>query len=574
MPISCLAGRGVVWLRVVGWGCLVALLTPGAVGAWMSKGSWEPDTARDRLDGWMQKNPDISPIVGLTQANNVHKVYFNGFHGEVVGSLSPNVAMLHSSVFQSASFSFYAMLGVWKDCNKDGYVGMGEQGLIEYRSELLLDRTVCKPQSVPLVPPAGKPVKDWFPVHNDGKWVREWIPIAWYPYDTAIFSGEQNPYDLNDNASRVWADFGLPGQGYSTAFACPVTSQPRGTYHSTGGLLEWTDCWFGNRLTETANDAAAIVSADNLGLGRVSFSDHEDDQKNSSSVLNQKNPWGVSEDKPYWTMWDCSSALVSQSVPTPLANPIVVRVPSPVVPTGVDPAGSPGGTLNESYKGRDCDRSERSAQGNVLVPGEVPYALEADSSFGAPKVRPDATLRPVFATRPSPPLATFLGHSAPPGPGLDDELGDFGAHVVADDGAWSEPSIVRRFEVPLVNSRIDAQASWYNTYYAYVSPTAIAKYGLTMPKTISGAAYGTDACGANIAGIFNGWDCWKDNWWKSGSEDTEPTSTILSAAGTKISARPGSPYNLRDVDCYDQSMDNVRDTSVGPGALTGQACAR
>lgn len=575
MPIRSEAGARCMLGRAFVWACLVVLLAPGAAGAWMSKGSWEPDTARDRLDGWMRATPDVVAITGQTQAGNLHRVYFNGFHGDIVGSTTLNLGTVHSSIYQSASFAFYAMLGVWKDCNRDGYVGNGEQGMLEYRSELLLDASVCKAQVIPSAPPSGKPPTDWFPVHNDGKWVREWISISWYPYNTQSFAGEANPYDLNDNASRVWADFGRPGEAQPASFACPIQSQPKGTYHSTGGFLEWADCWFGNRGTETANDALFLANADNLGLGRVSFSDKEDDQRNSTSILNQKNPWGDSEDKPYWTMWDCNSNLVSQSIPTPLANPIVIRVPNPIVPSSIDPSGSPGGFLNESYKARDCDRSERSAQGNIIVPGQAIYALESDTELAPPKTRSAATLHPNFGTRPAAPFSPVLGPSSPPGPGTGDPFGDFGASIAANEGIWSETLTTRHFEVPLINSRLDTQSSWYNTYYAFVSATAIAKYGLTLPKGSAVAAYGSEACGTNIAGIHKGWDCNKNNWWKSGTADEEPRSTTLaSGQGAPIGARPGSPYNMRDVDCYDQSMDNLRGSAFSLGAVTGQDCLR
>jgi hypothetical protein len=39
-----------------------------------------------------------------------------------------------------------------------------------------------------------------------------------------------------------------------------------------------------------------------------------------------------------------------------------------------------------------------------------------------------------------------------------------------------------------------------------------------------------------------------------------------------ISVTPGAPFNLRDIDCYDQSAEPLRQNGVQYGVFTGTAC--
>lgn len=543
------------------------------MAGWMGKGSWEPDTARDRQDGWMFQNPDWVAITGLAQSGNVHKVYFNGFHGDYSGSFNPSIAMAQTSIYHGASYQFYAMFGVWKDCNRDNYIGSSEQGQWEYRAELLLDRTICKPQSIPVTVPSGKPPLDWFPVHNDGVWVHEMIPIGWFPYSTNLLTGETSWYDINDNSSRAWIDYGNVANLQPPWGNCWIGSAPRGSTHSTGGLLEYLDCFTGGKIVDNIHTIAQATNADNLGFGRVSFDDHPRDEHNSESILNIKSPWGDAEDQSHATMWDCSQRVVSQDVENPAqADPSQkhvawVNLSTPLVPSGVNNAGTPAGTFNESAMGvGDCDRTKRSSGASV---SQAPYLYEDDVLQGYAKIQPDGTLGPNGDTRPDVPFATVTGKSAPAAP-------DLGTRLTSGALFWSDITTSHLAEPNFFNSKFELDTAWYNTFYGYVSPVAIAKYGLSMPKGGAMGVYGAEACGTKISGIYNGWDCDSKHWWvDANGNDIETKSTRLAASpGIPVSARPGTPYNLRDVDCYDHSAQAIRQTGVGLDIVTGTRCAR
>ncbi|HVM45676.1 MAG TPA: hypothetical protein VM582_07045, partial [Candidatus Thermoplasmatota archaeon] len=143
------------------------------------KGAYEPDTIYD-LAGWNVLHPDTSSGISL---------YLNGFGapgGPLLTTVNPNVAAVRSS-FGPAPYLPVALFGIWRDCNRDGYVGTAEHGLLEYRSTLLLDDAVC---------PRGTPPPDQpWRVFNDGEWVLEYIPVG---YDDVTTAADSNPYNVND----------------------------------------------------------------------------------------------------------------------------------------------------------------------------------------------------------------------------------------------------------------------------------------------------------------------------------------------------------------------------------------
>lgn len=533
---------------------LVLVASP-AWAAWSVKGTNEPDTKRDNSDGWMYKTPDVNP------SQLVRKVYFNGFIGEyspvtaspVGESTNPNVGA-QKTAFMPYSYYFQTVFGVWKDCNGDGYIGWGDQGLIEYRSDLLLLSTnVCAPQSTPANPPLGKPPMDWFPSHNDGQWVRELLPFSWVSYDAAVNGGDANPYNVNDNASRVWADVGLPDSLGAASATCGYT--PYGMTRTTGGTLRWIDCLAAWRITDNSNTIIAAAGGDGLGAGRLSFSDKPRDQEQSASILNQKNPWGSESDGSMASMWDCSA---DQTALPPINNANSVNVSSPQVPQPQS-GGSLAGTANETGSGFDeCNRTSRndghSHWGQSA--GSLPYSMESGRSVGAgqPKTQTDI-LAPQETIRPNGAFSQ-LGRATP---------SDLGARVSSDDGFWRAPG---RTGIQLVRADVAKPLQSTNlTYYAYVSPTAIAKYGLSLPKGSATESYGTSACGTVGLGrpVVNGWDCDPSHWWTDPSGvDIRPRSGTLAEGGDGqlLNVQAGSPYNMRDIDCYDFQFSPVRETGV------------
>lgn len=533
----------------------------------------------------MYPNPDITPIVGTTQAGNVHKVYFNGFVVEgdmqLVGPI--NLGLASERVSPSwHDYHQYVMMGVWKDCNNDGYVGFGDNGLWEYRSELLANtfgNSICRPQSIPgtVSPPSTNPPFNWFPVHNDGQWVHEFISIQWSRGNGAVL-GDVNPWNLNDNSSRVWADNSLPED--PPRGSCQITPQPAGTFHSVGGAMWYADCLAGYRVTDTINSAALLTGADNLGAGQLSFKDKPRNQYQSASILNVKNPWGEETDGSYVQAWSCAPGTQLHQQKVNNDTDVNVSAPSTSAPSP-NLAGSPSGTANSTGAGFDeCNRNTKndghSHAGRSAA--RLPYSTEGGVN-SIIKIDPDNTFSPMEHSRPAAPFASVLGKGTPPDGGTNN-LWQGGGTNLDPSGLWR--SNTAWTATPWVSRADLAPAKVFNfTYYGKVSPGAIASYGLSLPKA-AGAVYGIVPCNGTIgtnAPDTNNWACDPAKWFlDSVGRDIEPRSTTLgigeqaSQNGVRIGARVGTVYNMRDIDCFDQSSKTLRANAVHYGLLTGTKC--
>lgn len=122
-------------------------------------GAEEPSTQRDVNDGFMFLD---APPPGAS------RVYFSG-----------NLVPLTTNANVQR---FVAYLGVWADCNRDGFVGLLAANAETYSALLLTDTSVC--------PPGGP--------HNDGSTVTE---LRWI--------GPGSPH-VDDPDARVWVDWGFP----------------------------------------------------------------------------------------------------------------------------------------------------------------------------------------------------------------------------------------------------------------------------------------------------------------------------------------------------------------------------
>lgn len=181
------------------------LATPTAVATWYGLGgSPEPDTERDRADGAMWEYPDYA---------GGGKVYFDAVLVSTGIALNPNNLDLDAEPGIVALP--VALLGVWTDCNGDGFIGVAALGGLDYRAEMLLDDAIC---------PQGSPHHY---ADDTGRWIAELRAIGPYA-DCLGCSDRYNPLlgrtptpDLNDTQARVWGDFGLPG---SDGLRTPKTS--------------------------------------------------------------------------------------------------------------------------------------------------------------------------------------------------------------------------------------------------------------------------------------------------------------------------------------------------------------
>lgn len=546
----------------------IALGVPTAMGAWGVKGSLEPDTKQDRLEGWMWPNADITP-----QSANVNKLYLNGFtsqslgfHAEVGSSLNPNFATVQSGR-QSWNGRVVAMMGVWKDCNRDGYVGFGDNGIFEYRSELLQNTfgtSICPPMSTGAVP-AGGASHTWAgsKIHNDGTWVREWIAIG--PTQTKTTLQDANPYNFADNGARVWADWNaagdLPPPNRCYAFA------PDQSFHTTGGMLAYVDCFASFIVTDTWTQAAVAGGLDNAGLGQLSFKDKPRDTGNSASVLNQKHPWGNEAGPSMVTAFDCENP-VAQATPVE-GRP--VRIPAPQTPSQ-NPAGTIGGTVNATENGfEDCDNSD----GGTWDLSGVAYAGENPGLTNTPgaKQQTDFVLDYNEGKRPSTGVSTL-------GPSTSK---DAGVRATETEGFYLGTTVIGEDRNPFVD-RADVRSQnafngvQYITTYGYISDDAKAHYGITTNPTNKVGIYGSDNCGVN-AGVNNapdakGWHCAPNLWWPGGCQSPSCRGTINGNSGVDINIYVGKTYVLRDIDCYDTSVGPARDAGVTWGTLTSTACIK
>jgi hypothetical protein len=543
----------------------VLLAAPAAMGAWSAKGALEPDTVHDTLSPFTRLTPDRdpSPLTNL--------LYFNGFGsagGAATTTLNPNLATLQTS-FAATPFLAVALLGVWKDCNGDGFVGLGDNGALEYRAELLVDTSVC---------PIGTPdaQRPWM-TRNDGRWVIEFTPVG---YDDITTPEDEDPYNINATQTRVWADWGLATEPPSPA--CATVPAPRGTFRSTGGLLGYADCFLGFRGTAAINDAAAAAGQPQLG-----FSDAPPGQpERSTSPLNAPNPWGSESDAALARGFDCA-----QSFPVVVPDPtgggldaisddegnvvsLTLRRPAPTT----DPNGSPAGTVNETESQLDdCDRSDTDEVVDLDgrrtgSDGDLPYALEGAAASSAPDMRrsrSDHVLAFEEGSRDDA-ASALLGARTREHAGLG---------LASVTGFWvgTGAGTVSR-NVFVSRQALGAEPVSYITYYAFIDDGTLINHTLQIPG--GGSRYGNEGCSA---GTF---ECDERAWWSdaSGADITprdsrlgvDPSDPTVPAQTdeTRIGVRVGQWYNLRDVDCIDTSFGAARAGGAHWGRLTGTRCER
>ena len=503
------------------------------------------------------------------------------------------------------------MLGVWKDCNKDGYIGTPEGLFTEYLSALLLETDVCPP-----TPTVDHADESFTPVHNDGQWVREFLAIGpdfvqgapgTEDDQGAEHQNNTNHFNLADESARIWGDWGLPED--ETKASCPVNPRPTGTYQSTGGFLRYADCFSNWRVTGAWNTAAHM--AGQPGLAFDDAEQHRPDQ--SATPLNQPNPWGQESDASYVSAFDCSAPITyhdedgttHQVITDPRDGSAVLYVNatdedhnlfimgSPAVPS-VNPDGSAAGTVNETGEGAGyawaftwgddegtCDRDDDdggSASGQIYELEETPFEgttlkrTQTDVYYGFTEGSPgllwmDDDERCVedepsgteeCADAPWRGWPRDLGQAV-----MQTDLATVAGNTLPGGfsaGTWfGEPGYAVSRN-PYVNR--DDLSPWggvYYTAYAYVDGAAIG-------ATVAGATgiYGSPHCTADGTPITGAFECDPDLWWRDADG---------SSLQTDWQALPGKLYNLRDIDCWDAS-NGVTGEMVHTGLIGARTCSR
>lgn len=528
-------------LRAFAVACVLTLAFPVAGAAWNLAGAIEPDTPEDRADPTMPQLPDQDPDPA------VRRVYFSVVAQEDMpgpGGARYNTNVLPGArMLPLASFSASAYLGVWKDCNRDGYVGSADGALWQYHTTLLPDTTLCPPGTS----------------HHNDSWVVEfvWIsPIVYLPGWPAL----QPPHVIVDPEAVVWGDLGRPGD--SRAAPCDVARIPAGTTSRTAGLVALADCALQRR------GASALETLDETAGTELAFDDPDDPQGDCGHPLNQ--PVGLlhdrrpcpgetpgklaASDEPLVTTFDCRrSPSTNVNDPTGLdqvpnrADGSIFTIPTfnpgvsddPMRASLYEPVNATAGVVIR------CPYYPFPLYLLFLLagPGVIPYGASSLEAPDASEVQPakrtadfltefaDGSLRR-GGSIPQPVLGRYPYNA---GVTVLEETYGVGYTTRGDGKRAPEYS-------GLVRSDYTPAGATHLTFYARVGRGTVEAVALPPTRT-----YGSEACADGLSGIVAGWDCDATHWWS-------PAYGATAAPSGVVPPRPGWSYHYRDVDCYDGSV--------------------
>ena len=576
---------------------VVSLTLPLAGATWYNDGQYEPDTTFDQSGGYMWANPDTDV--------NGQKVYFSAWAALGPSGTAPNTGLTGSRIYPAPAINYHAYLGIWKDCNRDNYIGTADSALIAYPAALPgVDPGICPPGSA---------------FNLDG-WIHEfrWIaPTDHLGNDTrqALFVP---PGTVNDTEARIWHELNLPG--FQAGNTCPINPLPAGTTASTGGMIDYADCFIGQRVRNSVN---AADPNDALGLN---FGQRP---QASDSLLNQQLPhlWhdpyhpdstGIyerdSEDAAF-TTFDCSQQsevalptgqlIVSDptggELPSQVADEngtiltvgdedgVIFRSGTPA-PAVHNPQGSYYDGINNTWNsdcpddgsgsftyanvegqhgGTDGGETGRAKHDTSFVftnYGLNPHALDDDQNAcifdeeGTDEDVPAGCEDIDSGTDGTIPAGT------PKDGGLTAQRGPLG--LVGWGPGWRGTTNWVTTPQSVNRNTLQPQGPAFSTFYATVGAATFATGAITPASTAG--IYGKEWCGSATTGIVKGFDCDPDHWWNplydpaasAGTRQTGGTISTECTTGLKepipncreMSVKPGQPYYLRDIDCLDGSV--------------------
>jgi hypothetical protein len=585
-------------MRVLALAFACMLLATGPAAAWSFRDDAEPSTQLDRSGDFM-----------WTGENAPGRVYFDVVAQASVSGQNPNDALLGARI-PPPDPSYTAYLGVWRDCNGDGYLGTALGGLLDYPGTA---SATGWPEPTPACPYPS-------PFNGPDGWIHEllWIgPQKWSPNPddiTYVIPG------LQDNPSaRVWGDLGLPGS--SPEPACAAWPLPRGTTSSTGAALGYADCF----------DGHAVAQA--LGFPDPAHPERAPgplDQHAPVSLFGDPSAPGgprvglLQRDsgRSAYTAWDCNQRVGVNAGGGPRS--ITIQDPEPAS-DGYRLAGSKGveGVAEVAVFEDDPHGGPPSFHRDLADPEgwyvsapapTPPHAPDAggslyDAAQGAEvgaveRCDPNADVVPMLGLGPGPllgkaPLPESDNHGVDPrdgrrqndfafdfqnmrvsnqeggtvaqgnlgAPAVGDMAGhglslqDFGLAALRDvNGAgpgWHSlaqpllgPRTLTRSEATPVGAR-------HVTFYAHFLPgdvTVPLAGGSGTPGNVG--TYGDlncDAIGRN-AGVRGGWSCDPAQWWVTPDASARPRNRF---SGDALGAVVGDTYELRDVDCTDGGVGPV-----------------
>lgn len=541
---------------------VAALLAAPAVAAtWESYGDYEPNTVLDTSDLMWAEDP----------GQITDRVYFNAYMQMITpagqangGFVNPNVGSARTNIDAPGPQYWEAVLGVWVDCNGDGYIGMAETAVREYSAALLLDDTLC--------PPVDGPRTQWVPgAHNYNNWVTELIPIG----NKLTTNADKRIY--KDLESMIWGDVGKP-DAQPTGSSCNV-NPARGQIQSTGGVLSYVDCQGSRGLTVALNEAFR-----DAGQHDLVFDDPARPQ-DSDSPLNVPTfgEAGTEHSAVYVQDCDAEPLFVTGDLPGDDADNAVLLRPVPADPVNMDPTSwTVPGTLNATYEvlprtgaqdsnANDCNTAnDRGEDFYGLVEGDF-------QGTGIPKTKSNWNFNFSTATRGSLPV-NFVPADVGGGGGAGAMPTDAGVELLGTgcsatscmQSSWGADSYTSSYQPPILVTRADAEtgevgvdiagAAWF-TFYAHVGPTIQGAFALPGGTSTYGAAQ----CGDNSDGIHSNWQCDSSLWYILPSGEQQPEFRPL--------ARPGQVYELRDVDCFDGNV-GAAGVAIEPAGLGPSPCER
>ncbi|HEX2022470.1 MAG TPA: hypothetical protein VHH36_07135 [Candidatus Thermoplasmatota archaeon] len=560
---------------------LVAAAVPAALASWRGPGTIEPDTPQDAeaVGVYNFDKNDVDP------SESVRKVYFNAFSTSYLTGFNPNTGAAGGTHVTPAVVHIHAHLGIWKDCNNDGYVGDIESALMEYRAEVAR-QNIC---------PVG--------LHNDGTWIFELVHLG------PMTDGNYAPNVRNVTYAKVWADVGLPGA--TPGFSCPL-NPPNGTTASTGGLLRYSGCSLGNAPAQGVNAVSQVADPDDdLGLR---FQDPKNPQSGNSTLDRDfpTNLWGNPEGPqrgllesdrgdPAFQAWDCSEESETIAAPegteeawgTKVEDPsgefgevsvvdedgTVRRAPAP---GSANPTGSYAEAANNTERGalHRCDEPgfrsvaadevDEHGSGNEegLGPVEGQLQSEGQASVGKNQVGVTFTFVDGASWGNSNVCAMNCSVNYTHGRHVQDVFGQnaptyFGARGLSERGSTASEGdpdtnvsqttggAAPRWTADVVITSEEFYAApenggqptphRYFTFYAFVNGTTQEGLRLTLP--VGNGVYGSDSCDVIGEGApaSNGWACDPALWYKDQGQDTD---------SAKARPRVGDAFVFRDVDCY------------------------
>ncbi|MHB8606344.1 MAG: hypothetical protein ACYDCK_13930 [Thermoplasmatota archaeon] len=497
----------------------------------------------------------------------------------------------------------YAYLGLWRDCNKDGFIGDGADGLSVYPATGGSVLAACplgsgyayqeKATGVILI--------------TEFRWIgAQFDPQAPFCGQAAITQAQTSDCgynDVNDSAARVWGDWALPTQ--HAVQSQGVIPLPPGTLDDTYSMEQYADDASIGQLASAYNGVAGsgawAARPDAFQCDQYSNHARRGGCGNNGPLPDGDSPTLIVRNKfndsesgtqssaaghPIVTIWngedysgsgDCTALGGLMPMPNPAVDPAFQQ--DPLHQGGLDEtealAFEPMGAITGSGAhgpdptgvvapaGPGCDPAfkadplpavvifpelELGQQSVTATHNKIDHEYNYVQDVGAPALPTgDSAGMPVDVT----------------GSGASRLAAGFNGAGWFGGASWSERPPRALW------GKVDAI---YTTHYARVGAATIAAGGQLPAMPAGAGVYGADgSCPSFGSGISAlAWDCNIADW-NAQLGGNDPTTVYWQTLPGGTQSFLGQHYDLRDVDCYDDYVTTVGGTPVYAGiAGTGQ----